>query len=88
MDEYPVLYKTDRQYYDFEFGNHYNQTCEYPRFWNETGFPVDQSVTQALKGCYASDFDQYGDTEAFGVYPDWRRELTKFASVQDRLREW
>ncbi|KAJ6136759.1 hypothetical protein N7497_012312 [Penicillium chrysogenum] len=24
----------------------------------------------------------------FGVYPDWKRELAKFASVQDRLREW
>jgi alpha-1,3-glucan synthase len=35
-----------------------------------------------------SDFDQYGDTEAFGVHPDWQRQLSKFASVQDRLREW
>ena len=26
--------------------------------------------------------------EAFGVHPDWQRQLTKFASVQDRLREW
>lgn len=26
--------------------------------------------------------------EAFGVFPDWERSLTKFASVQDRLREW
>jgi alpha-1,3-glucan synthase len=31
---------------------------------------------------------QFGDTEAFGVYPDYRRQITKFASVQDRLREW
>ena len=31
---------------------------------------------------------QYGDTEAFGVFPDWQRQLSKFASVQDRLREW
>jgi alpha-1,3-glucan synthase len=36
----------------------------------------------------ASDFDQYGDMEAFGVHPDWQRQLAKFASVQDRLREW
>ena len=36
----------------------------------------------------ASDFDQYGDMEAFGVHPDWQRQLSKFASVQDRLREW
>lgn len=26
--------------------------------------------------------------EAFGVHPDWERQLSKFASVQDRLREW
>lgn len=36
----------------------------------------------------SSDFDQYGDMEAFGVHPDWNRQLSKFASVQDRLREW
>lgn len=36
----------------------------------------------------ASDLDQYGDMEAFGVHPDWQRQLSKFASVQDRLREW
>ena len=35
-----------------------------------------------------SDFDQYGDMEAFGVHPDWERQLAKFASVQYRLREW
>jgi alpha-1,3-glucan synthase len=39
-------------------------------------------------GCRTSDFDQYGDMEAFGVHPDWQRQLSKFASVQDRLREW
>ncbi|KAI9720143.1 MAG: Cell wall alpha-1,3-glucan synthase ags1 [Chrysothrix sp. TS-e1954] len=88
VDEHQVLYKTTRQYYDFAFGNTYNETCSYPRFYNETGFRVDNSVDQELRGCYDSDFDQYGDTEAFGVFPDWRRELTKFASVQDRLREW
>ena len=26
--------------------------------------------------------------EAFGVHADWERQLSKFASVQDRLREW
>lgn len=26
--------------------------------------------------------------EAFGVHPDWQRQLSKFASVQDRLRDW
>jgi alpha-1,3-glucan synthase len=36
--------------------------------------------------CLESDFDQYGDTEAFGD-PDWQRQLSKFTG-QDRLREW
>jgi hypothetical protein len=35
-----------------------------------------------------SDFDQYGDTEASGSHPEFQRQLSKFASVQDRLREW
>ncbi|KAL8689434.1 MAG: hypothetical protein Q9218_004894 [Villophora microphyllina] len=86
--EHQVQYKTDRQYLDFHFGNTYNETCAYPRLWNETGFPVGEDVTSQLKGCYDSDFDQYGDIEAFGVFPDWQRQLAKFASVQDRLREW
>ncbi|UZJ55651.1 hypothetical protein CBS101457_004971 [Exobasidium rhododendri] len=86
--EHPTLYKTDRQYLDFEIGTTYNATCQYPRFWNETGYPVDESVNEQFVGCYDGEFDQYGDTEAFGVYPDYRRQLTKFASVQDRLREW
>lgn len=86
--EHKVQWKTDRQYMDFQFGNTYNQTCAYPRLWLETGFPVGPDVTSQLKGCYDSDFDQYGDIEAFGVFPDWQRQLAKFASVQDRLREW
>lgn len=87
-EEYRALYKTDRQYHDFAFGNDYNQTCEYPRFWDETGVRLAAANTSDLKGCYNSDFDQYGDVEAFGVHPDWTRQLSKFASVQDRLREW
>lgn len=87
-EEHQVQYKSDRTYTDFSFGNTYNETCEYPKFWNETGYPVDQYVVDTFKGCYDSEFDQYGDTEAFGVFPDYRRQLSKFASVQDRLREW
>jgi alpha-1,3-glucan synthase len=45
-------------------------------------------VTVETNGCIVSDLDQYGDMEAFGVHPDWQRQLSKFASVQDRLREW
>ena len=62
----------------------YNDSCELPTFWYNDGSVVDPGKT----GCYASQFDQYGDVEAFGVFPDWMRQLAKFASVQDRLREW
>lgn len=88
LDEHQVQWKSDRHYYDFNVGNNYNKTCQYPKFWLETGYPVDDETTKEMVGCYDSDFDQYGDTEAFGVFPDWRRQLSKFASVQDRLREW
>ncbi|KAF2465803.1 uncharacterized protein BDR25DRAFT_378495 [Lindgomyces ingoldianus] len=88
LKEHKTVWKSDRRYLDFDIGNNYNETCQYPRFWNETGFPIEKSYTDQMKGCYNSDFDQYGDTEAFGVYPDFQRQLTKFASVQDRLREW
>ncbi|KAL3470643.1 hypothetical protein BJX99DRAFT_264045 [Aspergillus californicus] len=88
LNEHKAIWKTDRHYVDFDIGNTYNETCEYPRFWNETGYPVNKDVRDELEGCYNSDFDQYGDREAFGVYADWERQLAKFASVQDRLREW
>jgi len=92
LKEHEAAWKTDRQYFDFKINNAYNDTCEYPRFWLETGFrvPVDtvDPFGNSFKGCFDSEFDQYGDTEAFGVFPDWQRQLSKFASVQDRLREW
>ncbi|CEL08688.1 Putative Alpha-1,3-glucan synthase Ags1 [Aspergillus calidoustus] len=86
--EHKALWKSDRRYVDFDIGNDYNATCDYPRFWYEDGYPVNETWTSGLVGCYNSDFDQYGDIEAFGVFPDWQRQLAKFASVQDRLREW
>ncbi|KAJ5199138.1 Glycoside hydrolase superfamily [Penicillium cf. griseofulvum] len=86
--EYEVQWVTDREYADFKFGNDYNETCNYPKFWDETGMPLTTGGVETLKGCYNSDFDQYGELEAFGNFPDWQRQLTKFASVQDRLREW
>ncbi|KAJ5690458.1 hypothetical protein N7462_004850 [Penicillium macrosclerotiorum] len=88
VKEHETTWKSDRRYVDFDIGNTYNATCDYPRFWYENGYPVNESMIAGLVGCYDSDFDQYGDIEAFGVFPDWERQLAKFASVQDRLREW
>lgn len=57
-DEHKVIWKTDRQYLDFSIGETYNETCDFPRFWNETGYPVDAYVNEQFKGCYNGDFDQ------------------------------
>ncbi|CAZ80440.1 unnamed protein product [Tuber melanosporum] len=84
LNEHKVQWKSDRRYRDFEISNNYKEECNYPRFWQETG----SRVYPPVKGCYDDDFDHYGDTEAFGIFPDWQRQLSKFASVQDRLREW
>ena len=57
--EHEVLYRDPaRQYFDFDFGNSYNSTCTYPRFWLETGYLVGADVTDQLTGCYDSEFDQ------------------------------
>ncbi|CAN8104906.1 unnamed protein product [Discula destructiva] len=87
--EHEALWKTSRRYHDFDFGTVFNASClNFPRLFWDNGSEVEQSVYDTFGGCYNGDFDQFGDTEAFGVYPDYRRQLTKFASVQDRLREW
>jgi len=72
-----TIWKSDRHYLDFDIGNTYNETCSYPRFYNETGYLIDKMYTDQMNGCYASEFDQYGDTEAFGVFPDFQRQLSK-----------
>ncbi|KAG8934063.1 Cell wall alpha-1,3-glucan synthase ags1 [Tulasnella sp. 418] len=69
---------------DFKIGNERNASCVMPVFWEQDG----NIAHVEYDGCYASEFDQYGDMEAFGVHPDYERQLSKFASVQDRLREW
>lgn len=60
LEEHQVQWKSDRHYWDFETGNSYNKTCDYPPFWNETGYPIDAEVVNQMVGCYNSEFDQYG----------------------------
>ncbi|KAF9069108.1 modular protein with glycoside hydrolase family 13 and glycosyltransferase family 5 domains [Rhodocollybia butyracea] len=94
VDEYNVEYTNPdylpwnfSEYRDFSVINTKNTSCVLPTFYNDDSSVVDPSTIGATY-CMESDFDQYGDMEAFGVHPDWQRELSKFASVQDRLREW
>ncbi|KAH9484208.1 Cell wall alpha-1,3-glucan synthase mok13 [Psilocybe cubensis] len=91
LNEYKAVWKKPNyipwnfsEYRDFQIGNERNTSCVMPKFWEDDGTVVKVETN----GCMASDFDQYGDMEAFGVHPDWQRQLSKFASVQDRLREW
>ena len=56
--EHSAAWKTSRKYHDFKIGDAYNQTCSFPRFWNETGYLVDKEVNAMFSGCYDGEFDQ------------------------------
>ncbi|KAI9745457.1 MAG: hypothetical protein M1818_000991 [Claussenomyces sp. TS43310] len=88
--EHDALWKSDRRYWDFDVENEWQDACDvdYPRFWGDTGEMVGRNVTDLMTGCMKSDFDQYGDVASFGDYPEYEKQITKFGSVQDRLREW
>ncbi|KAL8938873.1 MAG: hypothetical protein Q9211_003009 [Gyalolechia sp. 1 TL-2023] len=86
--EHNFIWKGERRYHDFSPGNDRNASCEYPRFWGQDGYPVGPEITSQMKGCKSSEYDQYGDIKGTGAYPSWQSQLSNFASVQDRLREW
>jgi alpha-1,3-glucan synthase len=76
--ELKVLWKGSRQYHDFDSSNDYNKTCAFPRFWNETGFSVDDYVSKAFQGCYNGNFDQvwylivkWGDAEGYFILDEF-----------------
>ncbi|KAK3698922.1 hypothetical protein LTR37_016709 [Vermiconidia calcicola] len=85
--EHDAVWKSDRRYHDFVQSNEELDTCNYPRFWDDSGHQVT-NLSDYLVGCRDSEFDQYGEVASFGNYPEWQRQLSKFAFVQDRLREW
>ncbi|KAI4280846.1 MAG: hypothetical protein L6R38_004122 [Xanthoria sp. 2 TBL-2021] len=86
--EHNFLWKGDRRYHDFAPGNEFNASCEYPRMWGQDGYPIGPDITSQQHGCKDSEFDQYGDIKGTGAYPAYQSQLSNFASVQDRLREW
>ncbi|KAJ3541757.1 hypothetical protein NM688_g6042 [Phlebia brevispora] len=92
LNEHDTVWKLPRYtpwnfstYLDFNNDNTWNTSCQLPTLWWNNG---TLEIPDWGGGCMESEFDQYGDMEAFGVHPDWQRQLSKFASVQDRLREW
>lgn len=88
--EHVLEYKSGIKYRDFAQSNNFDDDCPfpYPRFWDQGGNLINDENTTQMVGCMDSDFDQYGDVGAFGVYPEWMKQLSKFNGVQDRLREW
>ena len=88
--EHEMVYNHHRQYRDFTHGNVFLDECNvpYPRFWDQSGHLTNDENTTQMVGCMDSEWDQYGDAGAFGVYPEWQKQLSKFNGVQDRLREW
>jgi alpha-1,3-glucan synthase len=47
-NEHKAQWKSGIRYRDFDIKNDYKEECEYPRFWQETGY----RIFPALKGCY------------------------------------
>ncbi|WBW72795.1 prospore membrane alpha-1,3-glucan synthase Mok12 [Schizosaccharomyces osmophilus] len=89
---YTMKYKNTQHFYsDFQLSNGTEYPCAGPAFWDITGLPINNTADKELIEqitCIQGDFDHYGDVEAFGNHPPWWRQLSNFASVQDRLRDW
>ncbi|KAI4117714.1 MAG: hypothetical protein LQ345_002108 [Seirophora villosa] len=86
--EHDYFWKGERRYHDFVPGNEHNASCKYPRMWGQDGYRIPPDITAQQNGCRDSEFDMYGDIKGTGAYPAWQSQLSNFASVQDRLREW
>lgn len=88
--EHKLHRKSTGGYRDFEQSDEFHDECPYqfPRFWDQGGHLYNDENTTKMVGCMSSEFDQFGDTGAFGVYPEWQKQLSKFGGVQDRLRDW
>ena len=85
--EHDVIWKSDRRYHDFQQSDAVQEQCDYPTFFDDHG-EVVTNTTGYFTSCRDSDFDQYGEVASFGNYQEYERQLSKFAFVQDRLREW
>lgn len=53
-DEYDYMWKSERVYHDFQPSSAVNTSCEYPTFYDQSGYPDNFT----LGSCRASEFDQ------------------------------
>ncbi|KAK5706292.1 hypothetical protein LTR97_001279 [Elasticomyces elasticus] len=88
--EHHMDYKTNLIYRDYVHGNTFLEECpyDYPRFYDQGANLINDENTTQMVGCMDSEWDQFGEVGAFGTYPEWQKQLSKFNGVQDRLREW
>lgn len=87
--EHDYIWKEpSRQYHDFHPSNDWNSTCRPPQIWEQNGLLEPQYILDDFTGCRNSEFDMYGDIKGTGAYPSYVNQFSRFASVQDRLREW
>lgn len=89
FSEYDYIWKDpSRRYHDFQPSNAWDPTCRPPHFWEQNGLQEPLSIMDQFTGCRNSEFDMYGDIKGTGAYPSYVNQLSRFGSVQDRLREW
>lgn len=89
FDEHDYTWKDpQRRYHDFQPGDKRNESCVMPQIWEQNGYLAQADVMQQYHGCRESEFDLYGDIKGTGSYPSYINQFSRFASVQDRLREW
>jgi len=87
--EHDYMYKdSERRYHDFQPSNDWDPTCQPPHFWEQNGYREPQSIMDQFTGCRDSEFEMYGDIKGTGAYPSYINQVSRFAGVQDRLREW
>ncbi|KAF2665711.1 putative alpha-1,3-glucan synthase [Microthyrium microscopicum] len=89
FDEYDYIWKdSERRYNDFEPSNNRDPSCTYPRIYEQNGYLTPGNITSQFHGCRDSEFEMYGDIKSTGAYPSYINQFSRFAAVQDRLREW
>ncbi|KAJ1566559.1 hypothetical protein HK405_009324, partial [Cladochytrium tenue] len=83
IDGYETRYRDPGfKYNDFYISNNWDPNCTFPPVWGKNGYP-EVVVHPTKPGCYDSDFNQFGDVDAYSVVYQYRRYFGRFASIQD-----
>ena len=64
--EYDYVWKSDVRYHDFAPGNAHNESCQYPRIFEQDGYILPKNISDEFHGCRASDFDMVSQPSCCG----------------------